>query len=128
VYGPVRTVVWEDGGANNPASYPIPHWGCPRQRARHLVRVPVRRERAIDSSVCVVTRVSVLMLHARHIAGLVARHIAGLVDPVPGPLPERQRANGRSQRFRETKVRRRPRRSSANGLDQRRNFRLRIEP
>jgi hypothetical protein len=23
VYGTVRTVVWEDGGANNPASYPI---------------------------------------------------------------------------------------------------------
>jgi hypothetical protein len=23
VYAPVRTVVWEDGGANNPASYPI---------------------------------------------------------------------------------------------------------
>lgn len=23
MYGPVRTVVWEDGGANNPASYPV---------------------------------------------------------------------------------------------------------
>jgi hypothetical protein len=65
VYGPVRTVVWEDGGANNPASYPIlgeryllhvlreyamhyfndarPHQGLDRRIPVAGDRVPLRR-------------------------------------------------------------------------------------
>ena len=52
MYAPVRTVVWEDGGANNPASYPM----CARHGVLRLALFQLLWWQLNDSEVKVLYR------------------------------------------------------------------------